>query len=82
MVGLGLVAPFVQTNPRNAASLGFPAFGAAFQSMTQARLESIDYLPRGGGFDLRTDQSAVDVEVRLRDHSPGHCWIGGSLNLT
>src|SRR5271166_5356995 len=53
--GLGLAPPFVRTNPRDAASLGFPVFGAAFQSMTQARLESIDCFGRGDAFDLRAD---------------------------
>lgn len=75
MGGLGLVPPFVRTNPRDAASLGFPVFGAAFQSMTQARLESIDCFGRGDAFDLRADQPAVDVEVRLRNYPAGHRWI-------
>jgi hypothetical protein len=50
-------------------------FGAAFQSMTQSPLESIDCFPDGEAFDLRADQPAVDVEVGLRDHSAGHRWI-------
>ncbi|ASL15145.1 hypothetical protein MYCOZU2_02744 [Mycobacterium intracellulare subsp. chimaera] len=76
ITGLGFVPPFVATSPGNATSHGLPVFGAAFQAMTQTRLEQIYCLARGVSFHLSADQSPIDIEVRLRDHAPGKVPIG------
>ena len=87
MAGLGLMPPFVHvgTPARGMPpAFGFPVFGAALRvDDAVTRLEAIDRLPHGGGFNLHADQPTIDVEVRLRQYPAGHRRIAGcSPNLT